>query len=144
VHLPYASSPQAITAMIQGDVHFACVPPVAVMPQAKAGRVKALAVTSKTRSALAPELPTMAESGFPEIQALAWMAIMAPARTPPEIVERMNREMVAVLKMPEIKEKMAVAYMEPVGSSPKELADFMAEERQRWAPVIKHAGLRAD
>jgi len=144
VHLPYASSPQAITAMIQGDVHFACVPPVAVMPQAKAGRVKALAVTSKTRSALAPELPTMAEMGFPEIQALAWMAIMAPARTPPEIVERMNREMVAVLKMPEIKEKMAVAYMEPVGSTPKELADFMAEERQRWAPVIKHAGLKAD
>ncbi len=144
VHLPYASSPLAITAIIQGDVHFACVPPVAVMPQAKAGRVKAVAVTSKTRSALAPELPTLAESGFPEIQALAWMAIMAPGKTPPDIIERMNREMVAVLKMPEIRDKLAVAYMEPVGSSSKELAAFMTEERDRWAPVIKHAGLKAD
>jgi tripartite-type tricarboxylate transporter receptor subunit TctC len=106
--------------------------------------VKAVAVTSKTRSALAPELPTLAESGFPEIQALAWMAIMAPGRTPPDIIERMNREMVAVLKMPEIRDKLAVAYMEPVGSSPKELAAFMTEERERWAPVIKHAGLKAD
>jgi tripartite-type tricarboxylate transporter receptor subunit TctC len=144
VHLPYASSPQAITALVAGDVQFACVPPVAVMPQAKAGRVKALAVTSKTRSALTPELPTMAESGFPEIQAVAWMAVVAPAKTPPEIIERMNREMVAVLKMPEVRERLAVAYMEPVGSTPQELAAFMLEERTRWAPVIKHAGLKAD
>jgi tripartite-type tricarboxylate transporter receptor subunit TctC len=144
VHLPYASSPQAITAVIQGDVQFACVPPVAVMPQAKAGRVKALAVTTKNRSPLTPDLPTMAESGFPEIQAMAWMAIVAPAKTPPEIVTRMNREMVAVLKDPEVRQKLAVAYMEPIGSTPQELADFMREERDRWAPVIRHAGLRAD
>ncbi|MEP7283124.1 MAG: tripartite tricarboxylate transporter substrate binding protein [Rubrivivax sp.] len=144
VHLPYASSPQAITAVIQGDVQFACVPPVAVMPQAKAGRVKALAVTTKNRSPLAPDLPTMAESGFPEIQAMAWMAIVAPAKTPPEIVKRMNEEMVAVLKDPEVRARLAVAYMEPIGSTPEELAAFMREERDRWAPVIKHAGLSAD
>jgi tripartite-type tricarboxylate transporter receptor subunit TctC len=92
VHLPYASSPLAVLALMQGDVQFACVPPVAVMPQAKAGKLKAIAVTSAKRSKLAPELPTLAESGFPDIQALAWMAIMAPARTPPEIIERINRK----------------------------------------------------
>ena len=144
VHLPYSSSPKAIMAVMQGEVHFACVPPVAVMPQAKTGKVKALAVTTKNRSPLAPELPTMREAGFPEIQAMAWMAVMAPAKTPADIIERMNREIVAVLKDPEVRQKLAVAYMEPIGSTPKELADFMVEERTRWAPVIKHAGLKVD
>lgn len=144
VHLPYASSPLAVLAIMQGDVQFACVPPVAVMPQAKAGKLKAIAVTSAKRSKLAPELPTMAESGFPDIQALAWMAIMAPAKTPPEIVNRMSREIAAILAEPESQQKLAVAYMESVGSTPEELAKWMVEERQRWAPVIKHVGLSAN
>ena len=144
VHLPYASSPLAVLAIMQGDVQFACVPPVAVMPQAKAGKLKAIAVTSAKRSKLAPELPTMAESGFPDIQALAWMAIMAPAKTPPEIVNRMSREIAAILAEPESQQKLAVAYMESVGSAPEELAKWMVEERQRWAPVIKHVGLKTD
>ncbi|MEO6033425.1 MAG: tripartite tricarboxylate transporter substrate binding protein [Burkholderiaceae bacterium] len=143
VHLPYASSPRAIMAILQGDVDFACVPPVAVMPQAKAGKVTAIAVTTAKRSPLMPDLPTLKESGFPEIQALAWMAIMAPAKTPPEIIHRMNKEMVAILETPEIKEKLATTYMEPIASSPEELAKWMVEERDRWAPVIKRAGLKA-
>jgi tripartite-type tricarboxylate transporter receptor subunit TctC len=144
VHLPYASSPLAVMAIMQGDVQFACVPPVAVMPQAKAGKVKAIAVTSAKRSKLAPELPTMAESGFPDIQALAWMAVMAPAKTPPEIVNRMSKEISAILAEPETQQKLAVAYMEGVGSTPEELAKWMTEERNRWTPVIKHVGLKAD
>ncbi len=131
-------------AIMQGDVQFACVPPVAVMPQAKAGKPKAIAVTSAKRSKLAPELPTMAESGFPDIQALAWMAIMAPAKTPPEIVNRRSKEISAILAEPESQQKLAVAYMESVGSTPEELAKWMVEERQRWAPVIKHVGLKTD
>ena len=144
VHLPYASSPLAVMAILQGDVQFACVPPVAVMPQAKAGKLKAIAVTSAKRSKLAPELPTMAESGFPDIQALAWMAIMAPAKTPPEIIGRMNREIAAILNEADTQQKLATAYMESVASSPEELARWMSEERNRWAPVIKHVGLKAD
>jgi tripartite-type tricarboxylate transporter receptor subunit TctC len=144
VHLPYASSPQAITALLQGDVQFACVPPVAVMPQAKAGKLKAIAVTTAKRSALVPGLPTLAESGFPEIQALAWMAVLAPAKTPPEIIARMSREMVAVLKETDVRDKLATAYIEPIGSTPEELAKWMVEERVRWSPVIKRAGLTAD
>ena len=144
VHLPYASSPQAITAILQGDVQFACVPPVAVMPQAKAGKLKAIAVTSAQRSTLVPGVPTLAESGFPEIQALAWMAIMAPAKTSPEIIARMNREMVAVLNEADVRERLATAYIEPIASTPAELAKWMVEERARWTPVIKRAALKAD
>jgi tripartite-type tricarboxylate transporter receptor subunit TctC len=142
VHLPYSSSPNAILAVLQGDVQFACVPPVAVMPQAKAGKLKALAVTTGKRSAIVPELPTLKESGFPEIQALAWMAIMAPAGTPMPIIERMNKEIVAILKEPETEQKLATSYMEAIGSTPEELSAWMNEERKRWAPVIKHVGLK--
>ena len=144
VHLPYASSPLAVMAILQGDVQFACVPPVAVMPQAKAGKVKAIAVTSAKRSKLAPELPTMAESGFPDIQALAWMGIMAPAKTPPDIISRMNKEIATILNEPETQQKLATAYMESVASTPEEMGKWMVEERNRWAPVIKHVGLKAD
>jgi tripartite-type tricarboxylate transporter receptor subunit TctC len=127
VHLPYSSSPNAILAVLQGDVQFACVPPVAVMPQAKAGKLKALAVTTGKRSAIVPELPTLKESGFPEIQALAWMAIMAPAGTPMPIIERMNKEIVAILKEPETEQKLATSYMEAIGSTPEELTAWMNE-----------------
>jgi tripartite-type tricarboxylate transporter receptor subunit TctC len=140
VHLPYPSSPQAITAILQGEVHFACVPPVAVIPPAKAGRIKALAVTGAERSPLLPELPTMKEAGYPEIQALAWMAYMAPGATPPDIVGRMNRELVATLKEPDTRQKLQAAFMEPVGNSPAELATFMQEELARWAPAIRRSG----
>ena len=144
VHLPYASSPLAVMAILQGDVQFACVPPVAVMPQAKAGKLKAIAVTSAKRSKLAPELPTMAESGFPDIQALAWMGLMAPAKTPPEIINKMNKEIAAILNEPETQQKLATAYMESVASTPEEMGQWMVEERNRWAPVIKHVGLTAN
>ncbi len=140
VHLPYASSPQAITAILQGEVHFACVPPVAVIPQAKAGRIKALAVTGAERSRLLPELPTLKESGFPEIQALAWMAYVAPGATPPDIVARMSREIVATLNEPDTRQKLEAAYMDPVGSTPAELAQFMRDELARWTPAIRRSG----
>ena len=138
VHLPYSSSPQAITAIVQGDVHFACVPPVAVMPQAKAGRIKALAVTSPERFETLKELPTMKELGYPEIQAMAWMAVMAPAKTPADIIGRMNRELVTALRDRDTREKLAGAYMEPVGGTPEDLSKFMKEEFERWSPVIRH------
>jgi tripartite-type tricarboxylate transporter receptor subunit TctC len=144
VHLPYRSSPLAVLAILQGDVQFACVPPVAVMPQAKAGKLKAIAVTTAKRSPIVPELPTLKESGFPEIQAMAWMAIMAPAKTPAPIIARMNKEIVDILNQPQTKEKLQTAYMEGIGSTPEELTQWMIEERTRWTPVIKHVGLKAD
>jgi len=144
VHIPYASSGQAVTAIIQGDVQFACLPPVSVMPQAKAGRLKAIAVTSVERSALLPELPTLRESGLPDIQAVPWFAYMAPKGTPDAIVQRMSREIAAVLKDPEVQKRLQTAYFDPVGSTPEALAKFMGEELRRWRPVIERTGLKPD
>ena len=144
VHIPYASSAQAVTALVQGDVQFACLPPVTVMPQVKAGRLKALGVTSAERSALLPDLPTLRESGLPDIQAVPWFAYMAPKGTPQPVVDRMSREIAAVLAEPETRQKLLTAYFDPVGSTPPQLAAFMREELQRWKPVIERAGLKPD
>jgi len=141
VHVPYASSPLAILAILQGDVQFACVPAVAVLPQVKAGKLRTLAVSTAKRSALTPDIPTMKEAGLPEIENLAWMAIMAPASTPDDIVQRMNREINAVLAMPETKEKMQSQYMEPIGGSSQDLAKFMQQELRTMTPVIKRTGI---
>lgn len=144
VHIPYASSGQAVTALIQGDVQYACLPPVSVMPQVEAGRLRALAVTSAERSALLPELPTLRESGLPEIQAVPWFAYMAPKGTPDPIVQRMSREIAAVLKDPEVQKRLQTAYFDPVGSTPEALSKFMSEELRRWKPVIERTGLKPD
>ncbi len=144
VHIPYASSGQAVTAIVQGDVQYACLPPVTVMPQAKAGRLKALAVTSAERSALLPDLPTLRESGLPDIQAVPWFAYMAPKGTPNDVVQRMSREIAAVLKEPETVKRLQTAYFDPVGSTPEALTKFMTEELRRWKPVIERAGLKPD
>ncbi|MBU6273265.1 MAG: tripartite tricarboxylate transporter substrate binding protein [Betaproteobacteria bacterium] len=140
VHIPYPSSPAAITAVLQGDVQFSCVPAVAVMPQVRAGRLKALAVSTGARSALMPEVPTLKEAGFPDVEAVAWMAILAPAGTPAEVIGRLNREINAVLALPDVRERMHSQYMEPIGGSPEQLARFMQDELRVWTPIIRRSG----
>jgi len=142
VHIPYASSPLAVLALLQGDVQFACVPAVAVMPQVKAGKLRTLAVSTARRSQLTPDIPTMKEAGLPEIENVAWMALMAPASTPTPIVERMNQEVNAVLAMPEVKQKLYAQYMEPIGGSPQDLQKFMQQELRVMTPVIKRTGIK--
>ena len=144
VHIPYPSSPQAILSILQGDVQFSCVPAVAVMPQVKAGKLRALAVSTGKRSALMPDIPTMKEAGLPEIESTAWMAFMAPASTPTPIVERMNREINAVLAMPEVRERMHSMYMEPIGGSIEDLRKFMLKEREVMTPIIRRSGATID
>ena len=141
VHIPYASSPLAILAILQGDVQFACVPAVAVIPQVKAGKMRTLAVSTAKRSQLTPDIPTMKEAGLPEIENLAWMAIMAPATTPNDIVQRMNTEINAVLAMPDVKEKLHAQYMEPIGGSEQDLQRFMQQELRVMTPIIKRTGI---
>jgi tripartite-type tricarboxylate transporter receptor subunit TctC len=142
VHIPYASSPLAVLAILQGDVQFACVPAVAVIPQVKAGKLRTLAVSTAKRSQLTPDIPTMKEAGLPEIENLAWMAIMAPGTTPNDIVQRMNQEVNAVLAMPEVKEKLHAQYMEPIGGSPQDLQQFMQQELRVMTPIIKRTGIK--
>jgi tripartite-type tricarboxylate transporter receptor subunit TctC len=144
VHIPYASSPLAILALLQGDVQFACVPAVAVMPQVKAGKLRTLAVSTAKRSALTPDIPTMKEAGLPEIENLAWMAVMAPASTPTPIVQRMNQEINAVLAMPDVKQKLYAQYMEPIGGSPQDLEKFMQRELRVMTPIIKRTGIKIE
>ena len=144
VHIPYASSPLAIMALLQGDVQFACVPAVAVMPQVKAGKLRPLAVSTAKRSTLTPEIPTMKEAGLPEIENMAWMAVMAPASTPTEIVERLNKEINAALLEADVKEKLAGQFMEPVGGSTDDLRKFMRQELTVMTPIIKRSGATAD
>jgi tripartite-type tricarboxylate transporter receptor subunit TctC len=144
VHIPYASSPLAILALLQGDVQFACVPAVAVMPQVKAGKLRPLAVSTAKRSALTPEIPTLKEAGLPEVENMAWMAVMAPAGTPNEIVERMNQEINAALAMPDVREKLAGQFMEPVGGTTEELRSFLRRELTVMTPIIKRSGATAE
>ncbi|MFZ4743201.1 MAG: Bug family tripartite tricarboxylate transporter substrate binding protein [Limnohabitans sp.] len=141
VHIPYVSSPLAIMAILQGDVQFACVPAVAVLPQVKAGKMRALAVSTAKRSQFLPDVPTMKEAGLSGIESVAWMAIMAPASTANDIVARMNQEINTVLAMPEVKEKLYSQYMEPIGGTELELKNFMQQELRVMTPVIKRTGL---
>jgi tripartite-type tricarboxylate transporter receptor subunit TctC len=142
VHIPYASSPLAVLAILQGEVQFACVPAVAVIPQVKAGKLRPLAVSTAQRSQLTPDIPTMKEAGLPEIENLAWMAVMAPASTPTPIVQRMNQEINAVLAMPDVKQKLHTQYMEPIGGSPQDLQKFMQKELRVMTPIIKRTGIK--
>ena len=144
VHIPYPSSPAAVTSVLQGDIQFTCVPAVAVVPQAKAGRVNALAVSTAKRIPQLPDVPTMREAGFPEAESAAWMAVMAPAGTPAEVIQRLNREINAVLQQPEMRERMSAAAMEPVGGTVDELAAFMRDELRRWTPIIRRSGVTLD
>lgn len=144
VHIPYASSPLAILAVLQGDVQFACVPGVAVMPHVKSGKLRALAVSTGKRNAMMPDIPTMKEAGLPEIENLAWMALMAPSSTPDAIVTRMNQEINTILAMPDVVEKLNSYFMEPIGGSPQDLANFMQTELRVMTPVIKRTGVKVD
>jgi len=144
VHVPYPGAPQVTTAMLNGQVAAAFVVPAIAMPLAQSGRLKALAVTSGARSLLLPELPTLAETGYPAVVAIAWNAIVAPAKTPPAVVERLNRELVAILRSDELRSKLAGLYFEPAATSPEGLADLMRAEARRWEGVIRKTGASAD
>lgn len=144
VHVPYNASPAAVMSMLQGDTHMASLAPLAVMPQVQAGKLKALAVTSRERSVFVPGVPTCRESGLPEIEATAWIGVVVPARTPAPIIARLNTEVVTILRDPGVVEKLRAVYMEPAGGTPQAFAAFMQEELRRWTPVIRRAGVTID
>ena len=144
VHVPYNASPAAVMSILQGDTQMASLAPLAVIPQVQAGKLKALAVTTAERSVFMPEVPTFREAGIPDIEATAWIGIVVPARTPQAIIDRLNREIVAILKEPQTVEKLRAVYMDPVGNSPQAFAAFMQEELKRWKPVIVRSGATID
>lgn len=144
VHVAYRSSGDAVAALLGGQAQLACLPPAAVVGQIKAGKLRALAVTSAKRSTLMPDVPTLAEAGIENVQADAWMGMVAPAGTPQPIIDKLHGEIVEILKMPSIREALARVYMEPVGSTPKEMADAVAADLARWQPLIEKYRISLD
>ena len=144
VHIPYASSPAAVTSVIAGDTQIASLAPLALMPQVQAGRLKALAISTPQRSPLLPGIPTFREAGILDVEASAWIGMVAPAKTPQVIIERLNREFVAAMRDPAVAERLKAIYMTPDPGTPAQFAAFMQEELKRWAPVIRRSGATVD
>jgi len=143
VHIPYASSPAAMTAIIRGDVQMGCLPAISVTPQAATGAVKILAVSTAKRSRYLPDIPTLKEAGI-DVEADAWMGMIAPAHTTEPIVARIQREVVEALGTAAVKEKLATQLMEPVGNSPAEFRERIDSEIARWGPVIAAASIKVN
>jgi tripartite-type tricarboxylate transporter receptor subunit TctC len=140
-HVPYKGTPPALTDVASGQVPFMFDQMTAALPLAKAGRLKLIAVTTGKRIALAPELPTMVESGVAGFEMSSWQAVYAPKGTPKAIVQRLNTEIVKALKSPEVHAKLVDQLgMNIVGSTPEELAAHMAREIPRWAELVKKSG----
>ena len=144
VHVPYPGSPQVNTAILANQIQAGFVVPGTAMPMVQSGRVKALAVTSGTKSPVLPDLPTIAEAGYPGFESGAWLGMVAPAKTPKSIIDRLNRELVAIIQSAEVREKMLRVYFQALGTTPDGLATLMRAERDRWAKVIKQTGASAD
>jgi tripartite-type tricarboxylate transporter receptor subunit TctC len=143
VHLPYPSSPAAMTAIIRGDVQMGCLPAIAVTPHEATGALKILAVSTAKRSPYLPQIPTLKEAGI-DVDADAWMGIIAPAHTPEAIVARLQRAVVEALGTAAIREKLAAQLMEPIGNSPAEFRARIDSEIVRWGPVIKAADIKVN
>ena len=143
VHVAYKSSPQAMLAVMRGEAQMACMPAASVVPQAKAGKVKMLAVSTAKRSPFLPDLPTLKESGI-DVDADAWMGLIGPGGMPKDMTDHINQDVVAIIRSPTVKAKLASIFMEPVGSSPEEFRARINGEIERWAPVIKAADVKVN
>ncbi len=144
VHVPYKGTGPALNDVMGGQVTMMFAQMSSALPQVRAGKLRALGVASPRRSAAAPEFPTIAEQGLAGFEAVSWYALVAPAGTPPEIVEKVQKEAARALQLPDVKERLAALGAEPVGGTPAELAARMRTESARWAAVVKAAGIKAD
>jgi tripartite-type tricarboxylate transporter receptor subunit TctC len=140
--VPYRGSTALLPDLLANRVSMSFANIVNVLPLAREGKLRALAITSVRRSALAPELPTMAESGFPGFEAVPWFGLVAPAGTPQDVLEKLHAETVKALALPELRRKFDELGLEPVGNTPAEFAAVIRKEIPEWAKVIKDAGIK--
>jgi tripartite-type tricarboxylate transporter receptor subunit TctC len=143
-HVPYKGGAPALTEVMGGQVQALFSIALVATPQIKAGRVRAIAITSAKRSPVAPELPTVAESGYPGFEVIGWFGWFAPAKTSPAIVDLLNRNIVAVLKSADVRERLLAQSAEPVGDRPEEFGAFVKSEYVKWAKVAREANIRAE
>ena len=141
LHVPYKGSAQALTDLMAGRVSMIFDNMPSSLPFIKAGKLRALGVTGSKRSPALPDVPTIAESGVPGYESLSWSGIAVPAATPREIILRLNREIAAVLMMPDIREKFAQAGADPIGGSPQQFAEHIRGEREKWSKLIRERGI---
>ena len=141
LHVPYKSSPDAVTSLISGDTSFAALPPVAVMPMIKDGRLRAIAAVSAKRLSFLPDTPTVAELGYPGVEGSGWIGFVAPAGIPADVKARLNAALTKALASPEVSQRLKTMYMEAAPTSPEAFGQYMTDELQRWAPLIKRLNL---
>ena len=144
VHVPHKGAAPATIDLLAGNVSLMFNNLISAVPNVQAGRLRALAVTGSARTAALPQLPTVAEAGVPGYEASTWYAMFAPPATPPQIVERLHRDVAATVKSPEIRKQLAVVGIDPVGGTPVELAKYLRSEMVKWGKVAKASGAKAD
>lgn len=144
VHVPYQGFPAVVNAILAGQVQAGFMVPALAMGQVRAGKLKALGVTTLGRSSALPEMPTFAELGYPDFEAISWQAVLAPAGTPKPIIDRMASELVRIIKSDEVRTKMLGQYFSAAGTAPQALAHLMRSERERWGRVIRAAGVQPE
>ena len=143
IHVPYKGGGAALIDLVAGQVtlYFSSMP--AALPMVRTGRLRALGVTGLARSIAAPEVPTIAESGFPGFEAVTWIGAVAPAGTPPAIVARLNKELVEIMQAADMREKMIAQGAEPLTNTPEQFAAYIKSEIGKWAAVVRQAGIAA-
>ena len=144
VHIPYRGFPPAVADMLSGNIQtmFAVIP--AVLPQVRAGKLKALAVTGRRRSALVPDVPSVDELGYPQLESLAWNGLLAPAGTPAEVINRLQAETVKGLRAQDARDSLGKLGFDVVASSPVEFSSWIRSEQAKWSKVIRESGATAD
>jgi tripartite-type tricarboxylate transporter receptor subunit TctC len=143
-HVPYKGSNPALIDVVGGQIDLRLAGPTGSIPFIQNGRVRALAVTTRTRVDFLPGVPTVIEAGFPDYEMPNWIGVLAPANTPAAIVSKLNSELVRILKLPEIKERLLLDGMRPVGDSPEEFATFIRAEFAKWGKAVQLTGVKGN
>ena len=144
LHIPYKGAQPALTDVIAGQAQLMFATSASVIPYVKAGRLRALAVTTAKRSGTVPELPTLSESGVPGFEAVTWHGVVVPAATRGALIERLNADIVRVLHMRDLRERLESLGAELATGTPQDFAEYIAREIPKWAKVVKDSGARAD
>jgi tripartite-type tricarboxylate transporter receptor subunit TctC len=142
--VPYKSGLEGLTGLMRGDVQILLDSPAVMAPQAKSGTIRVLAATGHLREAELPDVPTIAEAGFPAAEYEPWIGLVAPSRTPSDIVARINREVAGILASPEIRQRLAALSFEPHSTTAEGFRELIRREHARWGPLIREAGIKLD
>ncbi len=144
VHVPYKGSGPSMMSVVSGETSVTIESMFLLSPQVKAGRLRALAGAGTKRASLAPNLPTMSESGIPGYDVSTWVGLLAPTGTPPEVVQKWQQQIARILQVPEVRERQISQGVDPVGSTPEYFAEFIKTEMTKWGKVVKQAGIKLD